>query len=47
MYEFFMEEHFEPVGSKLKSDNGDFYSPALYLKKHLSEEVSRMLTKSL
>jgi hypothetical protein len=47
MYQDFMENFYEPIGSKLKEEkSGETYSPALYLKKHLSEEVGQMLTKS-
>ena len=47
MYEYFLNEFYNPIGSKEKEESGDFYSPALYLKKHLTEEIGRALTKSL
>jgi hypothetical protein len=37
MYQDYMENFFEPIGSKQKEEkSGETYSPALYLKKHLS-----------
>jgi hypothetical protein len=47
MYNYFLDEHYNTVGFKTKEESGDTYSPALYLKKHLSEEIGRMLTNSL
>ena len=47
MYNFFLDEHYNTVGVNTKEESGENYSPALYLKKHLSEEISRMLTNSL
>jgi hypothetical protein len=44
MYEDFLENQYEPFGSREKDQNGKIYSPALYLKKYLSEEISRILT---
>lgn len=47
MYDDYMENFYNPTGSKLTEEkSGEIYSPALYLKKHLSEEVGRMLTNS-
>ena len=45
MWAHFLEEHYEPIGSKLKEESGDYFSKALYLKKHLSDEIGRMLTR--
>jgi hypothetical protein len=47
MYEDFMDNVFEPIGSRQTDEHGKLYSPALYLKKYLSEEVSRILTNSM
>ena len=47
MFDWFLEEHYDPIGSKTKEESGDIYSQSLYLKKHLSDEVGRMLTRSL
>ena len=47
MFDWFLEEHYNPIGSKTKEESGDIYSQSLYLKKHLSDEVGRMLTRSL
>jgi len=47
MWSYFLEEHYDPIGSKMKEESGDFYSQSLYLKKHLSDEIGRMLTRSL
>jgi hypothetical protein len=46
MYNHFLDEHYNTVGVKTKEESGEIYSQALYLKKHLSDEVSRILTKS-
>jgi hypothetical protein len=47
MYEDFLDNQYEPFGSREKDQNGKIYSPALYLKKYLSEELSRILTSQL
>lgn len=47
MYDEFIENFYNPIGSKEREEkSGDLYSPALYLKKYLSQEVGNMLTKS-
>jgi hypothetical protein len=47
MYDEFLSEFYEPTGSKMKEEkSGQTYSPALYMKKFLSEEIGSMLTKS-
>jgi hypothetical protein len=47
MYKEFLSEFYEPTGSKMNEEkSGQIYSPALYLKKYLSEEIGRMLTLS-
>lgn len=46
MFNFFLDEHYNTVGIKTKEESGDIFSQALYLKKHLTEEIGRMLTKS-
>lgn len=45
MYDYFLDNFYEPFGSRLTDECGKIYSPALYLKKHLSDEISRILTK--
>ena len=45
MYQEFLENFYEPIGSKINDESGRPYTPALYLKKHLTEEISRILTK--
>jgi hypothetical protein len=47
MYDYFLDEHYNTVGCKLKEESGELYSHALYLKKFLSEEIAKILTKSL
>jgi hypothetical protein len=38
MYEDYLTNFYDPIGSKTKEEkSGEIYSPALYLKKHLSE----------
>jgi hypothetical protein len=47
MYDDFIDNYYNPIGSKMKEElSGETYSPALYLKKYLSEEIGKMLTKS-
>jgi len=47
MYENYMENFYNPIGKKMKEEkSGEVFSPALYLKHHLSKEVGDMLTKS-
>ena len=47
MYDEFINEFYNTTGVKLKeAKSGQTYSPALYLKKHLSDEIGKMLTKS-
>lgn len=42
-----MDNCYNPIGSKEKEEkSGETYSPALYLKKHISKEVGDMLTAS-
>jgi len=35
------------VRTGLQEESGELYSPALYLKKHLNQEIKRILTASL
>lgn len=47
MYQDYMDNFYTPIGSKEKEEkSGEFYSPALYLKKYLTKEVGDMLTAS-
>jgi hypothetical protein len=47
MYDEYLREFYEPTGSKLREGySGQFYSPALYFKRYLSEEIGRILTES-
>jgi hypothetical protein len=47
MYNEFLSDFYEPTGKKMKEEaSGQTYSPALYLKKFLSDEIGIMLTKS-
>ena len=47
MYDEYLSEFYQPTGSKMKEEHsGQIYSPALYLKKFLTEEIGIMLTKS-
>lgn len=47
MWKHFLTQYYEPIGSKEKEKSGQFYSPALYLKKVLIEDISEILTDSL
>ena len=47
MYDEFLDNFYEPYGTREKDENGKIYSPALYLKKHLTQEISRILTAQL
>lgn len=47
MYKEFIDNFYDPIGSKTKEESGDVYSQALYLKKFLTDEVERMLTRAL
>ena len=47
MYENFLEDIYEPTGKFEKDESGENYSPALYLKKYLSERVSEILSESI
>ena len=38
---------YEPTGKFEKEESGDTYSPALYLKKYLSQRVSEILSESI
>lgn len=48
MYEYFIKTEYDPTGCNLVEEGGnDTYSPALYLKKHLSDQISEILTNAL
>jgi hypothetical protein len=48
MYEYFIKTEYDPKGSnEIEEGGNDKYSAALYLKKHLSDQISEMLTKAL
>ena len=49
MYKYYLRQHYEFKGKDLEEEDGggEKYSSALYLKKHLSEEISRILTDAL
>lgn len=47
MYQEFIEEFYNTIGYKTKEESGDIYSQALFLKKHLTEEIGRILTESV
>lgn len=47
MYKYFIKNWYDPKGCELYEEGGnEKYSPALYLKKHLTDEISEMLTKA-
>ena len=47
MYNTFLEDHFKPTGQHEKEESGENYSPALYLKKYISERVSEVLSEAI
>ena len=48
MYDYYFEQHYDPKGKNLDEEDGnDKYSAALYLKKHLSEKLNKILTQSM
>ena len=47
MYDDFLDNFYEPFGSRQTDDSGKIYSPALYLKKHLMDEISRILSNQM
>jgi len=47
MWDDYLNNHYNPIGSKEEEDSGQLHSPALYLKKLLSEEISEILTETL
>lgn len=48
MYKFFKKHQYEPKGKDAIEEGGnETYSAALYLKKHLTEEISDMLSKAM
>jgi hypothetical protein len=47
MYQDYLDNFYNPIGSKMvEAKSGETYSPALYLKKYLMEEIGSMLTKT-
>ena len=47
MWKHYLRQYYEPKGANLDEEDGnDKYSRALYLKKHLVDELGRILTKS-
>lgn len=48
MYKNYKKQWYDTKGCNLYEEGGnEKYSPALYLKKHLTDEISRILTAAL
>ena len=49
MWRYYLDVIYEEqvVKTGLQEESGELYSPALYLKKHLNQEIKRILTASL
>lgn len=47
MYRTFLKDNYEKDGKNQKEESGDFYSPALYLKKYLGEKVGEIISESV
>lgn len=47
MWDYYLETYYKDNGENQIEESGQKYSPALFLKKHLTDNVSKILTESL